>query len=89
MVIVTFQGERLELQKTDHALARMKSRNISQAQLLDIIALGTVKPKDGAPNKFWVFNRIRARTDNLISISVAIEKPKLVVITVMVNWSPK
>ncbi len=40
------------------------------------------------PGKFWVYKRIKNRKDNGIAIAIAIERPKLIVITTMVNWSP-
>ena len=73
---------------TEHALLQMELRNLNQADVLDVIETGEVKAKE-SKNKFWVYKELSERTDNLISIAISIEDPRLIVITAMINWRPK
>lgn len=66
----------------------MKLRNIDDETVFEILESGEVKEK-GTKNKFWVFKALAGRKDNLVSVSIAIESPKVIVITTMVNWRPQ
>jgi len=73
---------------TDHSQLQMQLRNISLEILKQVIESGKVKEKD-AEGKYWVYQRVRGRKDNLICAAVSIEKPRLIVITTLINWRPK
>ena len=84
---VLFQKSPYEVVFTDHALLQMGLRDLDQAIILDVIATGKVKAKE-AESKFWAYKEIAGRKDNLISVSISIESPHLIVITTMINWRP-
>jgi hypothetical protein len=86
MALVRFQGKSLRLIVTEHAEGRMNLRQVSKAQLIEVIETGIVKEK--SETKAWVSKAIDGRTDNLIAASVVVEGKELIVITVMVNWEP-
>lgn len=85
---VSFRGKTYEVVFTEHAKTQMALRSLEEAVVLDVISTGEVKNKP-EKNKFWVFKRVPGRTDNLVSVSISIESPRLIVITTMINWSPK
>lgn len=85
---VDFQGVNYEVVFTEHAKLQMILRELTQAEVLDVIQGGKVKPKS-AQGKFWVFRQLTGRKDNFISVSLVIENPRLIVITTMVNWRPQ
>lgn len=89
MKTVTFQGELLELEVTDHVKERMVEREITEAMLIQTIQHGELKAKPGRVNKFWVWMEFTGREDNCICFSLVVERPKLVLITAMTNWRPK
>ncbi|MBI4290601.1 MAG: DUF4258 domain-containing protein [Betaproteobacteria bacterium] len=72
---------------TDHARRRMAERNISEAQLLDLIETGDVRYKDAA--RLWIAKSFPEREDNLVC-AVAVLDAALVVKTVMhhFSWEP-
>ena len=65
----------------------MSLRTLSEQDVIEVIENGEVKLKD-SPGKFWVFQRFEKRRDNMISVSISLEAPNLIVITAMVNWRP-
>ena len=67
---------------------QMELRSLDQATVLEVIETGEVKAKE-SKNKFWVYKEILGRKDNLISVSISIEDPHLIVITTMINWRPQ
>jgi hypothetical protein len=70
------------------SLTKEELRTMLPATFSDeAISTGEAKPKLTA-GKFWVFKDLPGRKDNVISVSIAIEKPHLIVITTMVNWRP-
>lgn len=73
---------------TEHAIEQMRLRGISNEDVIRIIESGTSKPKE-MKGKYWVYKSLGGRKDNLICISISIEPPNLIVITTLVNWSPK
>lgn len=85
---VAFQGKQHEVVFTNHAKLQMLLRDLTEQDVLSVIKTGEVKTK-GSENKFWVYKELPGRNDNLISVSISIETPRLVVITTMVNWRPK
>ena len=84
---VRFQGEFYQLVVTDHAKERMRSRNVDEETLIDILQTGLVKTRD-KPNQFWVYKSLRKRKDNSLCVSISIETPFLIVITTLINWRP-
>ena len=85
MQLVQFRRNWYSLVFSDHVLARMKMRDVSIEEIVDVVETGSIKPKE-ADHKFWVFKHFEHREDNLISVSLAIEGENLIVITVLVNW---
>lgn len=83
-----FRKSSYEVIFTEHALLQMELRNLDQATVLGVIETGEIKAKP-SKSKFWVFKEILGRKDNLISISISIEDPHLIVITAMINWRPE
>ncbi len=83
-----FQGSPYEVVFTEHAKLQMALRGLTESDVLEVITTGRVKPK-ATPGKFWVYKELLGRKDNLISVSVAIEKPHLIVITTMIKWRPE
>ncbi len=88
MVKASFQGRNYSVIFTDHAKLRMSLRNLEEAVVINVIETGEVRPKT-TEGKFWVFKKVPGRKDNLISISISIEAPNLIVITTLVNWRPQ
>jgi hypothetical protein len=87
-VKVKFRDKSCEVVLTDHAKIQMELRNISSSDLKEVLETGEIKNKD-VKNKFWVYKSLKGRRDNLISVSISVESPRLIVITTLVNWSPK
>lgn len=85
---VTFQGKQYDVVITDHARLQMSLRGLTEQDVLNVIETGRVITRDSS-NKFWVFRELKERKDNLISVSISVESPKLIVITTMVNWRPR
>ena len=85
---VRFINRSYEVVFTAHALEQMRLRSISEVDVLRVIEKGEPKPKD-SKGKYWVYMGIPSRSDNLICVSVSLEPPNLIVITTLVNWSPK
>ncbi len=83
----SFRGKSYDVVFTEHAKLQMELREVTEAIVLDVIETGEFKPKP-IKNKFWVYKNLRGRRDNLISVSISIEAPRLIVITTMINWSP-
>ena len=71
---------------TRHAQLRMIERNISEADLLDIVDTGTTKYSD--ESHLWVFKNYPNRTDNLICAVLVLEY-SVVIKTVMHHFSAK
>jgi len=65
----------------------MELRGLDQGTVLSVIQTGEIKPKS-QKNKFWVYREIPGREDNMISVSISIEAPHLIVITTMIRWRP-
>ena len=65
----------------------MDLREIDESMVIDVIETGQIKVKP-KKNKFWVYKNGRGRRDNLVSVSISIETPRLIAITTMMNWSP-
>lgn len=84
----TFQKQLYEVVFTDHAKLQMILRSLEEKEVIGVIETGEVKAK-GSPGKFWVFKELEGRNDNMISVSISLEASNLIVITTMVNWSPK
>ena len=85
---VSFQRSSYEVVFTEHAKLQMSLRGLSDSDILDVIETGEVRTKS-VENKFWVYKKLKGRKDNLISVSISIEDPHLIVITAMVNWRPQ
>ncbi len=83
-----FQNKKYEVVLTEHAKLQMSLRNISEAEVLEVIETEEAKAKE-MENRFWVFKTLKGRDDNMVSLSISIESPRLIVITTMINWSPK
>ena len=88
MLKAKFQKRTYDVIFTDHSLEQMKLRGLSQEDVIRVIERGTVKQRK-EKHRFWVYMNFPTRSDNLVCISVAIEPPHLIVITTLVNWSPK
>ena len=86
---VHFRGNKYKLVITKHAYSRMQSREISESLVVEIINSGSVKNKEHNPDRYWVYKKIRSRSDNLICLSVVIEQPNLILVTALINWRPK
>jgi len=84
---MSFRGHKYEVIFTDHAIAQMNMRGLDQSSILNVIETGEFKQKE--ENKFWIYKALTSRKDNLISVAAVIEKPRLIVVTAMVNWRPK
>lgn len=85
---VRFDRHTYTLVFTEHAIERMKLRDVSMGEVVKVIEKGIAKPKD-EKGKYWVYKALAGRKDNLICVSISIERPSLIVITTLVNWSPK
>ena len=84
---VRFQKQTYNLILTDHAKTQMELRNLTLDDVKKIVEKGKSKPKSTV-NKFWVYYKFKDRDDNLVSLSISIENPHLIVITTLVNWRP-
>lgn len=73
----------MEVVVTDHALARMRERSISDAELKDVIESGETKYSDS--KRLWIYKTVSGRADNLICAAVVLDG-MVVVKTVMINW---
>jgi hypothetical protein len=69
---------------THHARARMAEREVTDAQLLEIIETGDMRRVDA--QHLFLYKRIAIHRDNLVCAAV-VEESHLVVKTVMVNWT--
>ena len=85
---VRFRRKKYKLVVTNHARNRMQSRDVSRQHLLWVLENGSHKKKPTKDNKFWVYDRIENRDDNMVCFSIAIEEPNLIVVTALINWSP-
>jgi hypothetical protein len=85
---VSFRGKPYELILTDHAQLQMELRGLDTAVVAEVVETGTIKPK-AMKNKYWVYKKVKGRKDDLVALSFAIESPKLIVVTTMVNGSPE
>ena len=85
---ILFQNQSYNIIFTEHAKLQMALRKLEESVVIHIIETGEVKVKE-KKNKFWVFKKVDHRNDNLISVSISLESPSLIVITAMVNWRPK
>jgi hypothetical protein len=85
---IRFQGSIYEVVFTTHAKLQMDLRGLNESEVLEVIKTGKVKPK-ATEGRFWVFKELEGRKDNLVSVSVALEEPNLIVITTMINWRPQ
>jgi len=65
---------------TRHARERMLERNISEAQLVELLETGDTRFKDDT--RLWIAKAFPKRTDNLVCAAVVLED-LLVVKTVM------
>jgi hypothetical protein len=83
-----FRKSSYEVVFTDHAKLQMLLRELSEADVLHVIETGEARAKN-IKNKFWVYKELKGRKDNLVSVSISIEDPHLIVITTMVNWRPQ
>lgn len=72
----------MEVVVTDHALARMRERSISDAELKDVIESGATKYSDS--KRLWIYKTVSG-ADNLICAAVVLDG-MVVVKTVMINW---
>jgi hypothetical protein len=88
MDVVVFLGKKYKLVVTEHARLQMQLRDIPPQLLKEVIELGEVKEKD-VSGKYWIYKKVKGRKDNLICASVSVEKPRLIVITTLINWRPK
>jgi hypothetical protein len=84
---VRFQKQTYNLILTDHAKMQMELRNLTLDDVKKIVEKGKLKQKSTV-NKFWVYYKFKDRHDNLVSLSISIENPHLIVITTLVNWRP-
>ncbi len=73
---------------TNHALEQMKLRNISEIDVYRELRDG-IKKKKNQTEKYWVYTHLSGRDDNLICISISLEATNIIVITTLINWSPK
>ena len=85
---VRFSNNRFKLVITDHARQRMKARNLTKDIIISVIETGKVKAKV-TEDRYWVYADLPNRRDNSICLSVAVERPHLVVVTALVNWRPE
>lgn len=84
---IRFNGKSYKLVLTQHALERMNERGISRPTVEQVIISGRpVKKKSSG--KWWVFKRVKGRSDNDICVSISIEEPDLIVVTTLINWRP-
>ncbi len=72
---------------TTHCRQRMDLRGITEKDVMDIIASGSVKEKDTS-NKYWVYKEFKKRSNNYICLSISIENTNLIIITALINWRP-
>lgn len=74
-------GKRVWL--TDHALAAMKKRRVTLAEVEVLIEQGDFlgNGKDDG----WLFHRFAGRADNLVCAAVT-NRQAIVVKTIMINW---
>jgi hypothetical protein len=68
---------------TRHATQRMVERNVSEALLLEIIDVGTIRQRD--ETHLWVWLDVEGRSDNLLCVVLVLEQA-LIVKTVMHHW---
>lgn len=85
---VNFINKEYKLIFTLHAYERMKLRNISR-EVVKLVIEGGLAVKKSKKNKWWVYKKIKGRTDNDICVSINVEDPKIIVITALINWRPK
>ena len=85
---IKFRNRKYKLILTKHALERMSEREVSRAIVEEVIESGNALKKT-TEGKWWVFKKIKNRSDNFVCLSISIESPNLIVITTLVNWRPK
>lgn len=84
----SFRKSSYEVVFTEHATLQMALRGLSESDVVSVIETGEAKAKN-VKGRFWVYKELKGRKDNLISVSISIETPHLIVITAMVNWRPR
>ncbi len=75
----------LEVRITHHAMQRMRTRFITDAELEILIEEGQTRYKD--ERKLWVAHHFKERPDNLLCAPVVLEEKLLIVKTVMHHFS--
>ncbi|MBI4405433.1 MAG: DUF4258 domain-containing protein [Deltaproteobacteria bacterium] len=85
---VRFNNRSYEVVFTEHAREQMLLRGLSEEDVLHVIQNGKQKAKP-TKGKYWVFMHFPSRKDNLVCVAISIEPPNVIVITTLVNWSPK
>jgi hypothetical protein len=85
---VIFQGSLYKLIITEHAILRMNERKISKNLIKEIVETGKAIKKE-KKSRWWIYKKIKMRTDNDVCLSVSLEPPNLIVITTLINWRPK
>ncbi len=73
-----------EIIVTNHARLRMSQREVHEQLLLEVLETGEVE--ELSHGHLFVHKLIAGRRDNLVCIA-AVEEARLVVKTVMVNWT--
>ena len=68
---------------TEHALRRMKQRQMDEGLVQDIVDTGIVKAADAT--RLWIYKHVEQRGDNLLCVAAVIDNA-VVVKTVMHYW---
>lgn len=68
---------------TEHAMSRMKERQISKDLVGELIETGEIHHKDKI--RVWVYKEFDDRNDNLICAAVVMDD-KLIIKTIMHGW---
>jgi hypothetical protein len=87
-MFAVFQNQRIKLVITEHARQRMSERDISMADLLHVLETGTIQRRAHS-ERIWIYKTLHERAHSNVCLSLAIEKDCVVIITVLVNWSPQ
>jgi hypothetical protein len=85
---VVFKKKKYKLIITQHAIERMKQRDIPKSLIREIIETGKAKAKS-KKGRWWVYKTIKSRNDNDICLSIVIEEPNLVIVTTLIDWRPE
>lgn len=85
---VWFNNESYQLVFTFHARRQMRLRGLSESVVMNIIETGKIKKKRWL-GKYWVYRATESRPDQVISVALSAEYPYLIVITTLVDWSPR